>query len=542
MADISDTELAAYVELHNCCVQDNEDAILTKTEELLGSSKSTPHVHSIGPEDDSQQIAKDALGVLQDFEDIGSELAVTNDASFKKKWDENAKSYRGTLEGTVKLAKQGSAFVQSFNDQVLSHFSEDGVNWENDRDRIADFLKNGELEKLMEQTAEASQKFTDLKYDTQAFHEMYADNATKKGQAYNAKLKEMDDNRRNIQSQIDRNRASSAQLQGSMRRAAGPGFLLGRLVRAVLSILGINTFNRADGRITQLQREEQELVNKRAAIDNQADGLAKQESALSQTRHAVSVLADKVSDMSGRLNTLANTWAEIRFNIVRLAELLQDATEIKRQDDFVRRVKLVKQAMSGLSANMQTYIKGVAPGGVIPQPVKKKAPTYDISRMYGNSDGAGGVQAFNDAQPDLDPVMSISEIRIVSGWVVDGFHVTYRLKNGGTRTVMHGSNRAGAQVFLSRTEYISAIWGRSGRADNGEPWYGDCVQQLTFQITNSVTGAQRNTGTYGQAFKLSPAATTNISWSGRLLCVAGTANNGASQVGLRGIKFVQLKP
>ncbi|KAG8701205.1 hypothetical protein FRC11_012380, partial [Ceratobasidium sp. 423] len=432
-----------------------------------------------------------------------------------------------------------------FNDQVLSRFSEDGVNWEQDRDLIADFLKNKEGEQLMKQTAEASQKFTDLKYDTEAFHEMYADNATKKGQAYNAKLKEMDDNRRRIQSQIDSNRASSARLRSSMRRTAGPGFLLGRLVRAVLSILGINTFNRADGRITELEREEQELVNKRAAIDSQADGLAKQESALAQTRHAVSVLADNVSDISGRLNTLANTWSEIRFNIIRLGELLEDATEIKRQDvskDFMRRVRLIKEATSGLSANMQAYMNGVAPGGVIPQPVKRKPPTYDISRMYGNSDGGGGVQAFNDAQPDLDPAMSISEIRIFSGWVVDGFHVTYRLKNGGTRTVMHGSNGSGAQIFLKRTEYVSAIWGRSGRADNGQPWYGDCIHQLTFEITDSATGAKRNTGTYGLAFKLSPAATTNISWRGRLLCVAGTANNGAAQVGLRGIKFVQLKP
>ncbi|KAG8681643.1 hypothetical protein FRC11_000832 [Ceratobasidium sp. 423] len=254
MADISDTELAAYVELHNCCVQDNEDAILTKAEEL---SRSAPHVHDIAPEDDSKKIAKDALGILQAFEDISSELGVTNDASFKNKWDENYKNYRGMLEDTVKLAQQGSEYIQSFNDQVLSRFSEDGVNWEKDRDLIAGFLKNKEGEQLMKQTAEASQKFTDLKYDTEAFHEMYADNATKKGQAYNVKLKEMDDNRRRIQSQIDSNRASSAQLRSSMRRTAGPGFLLGRLVRAVLSILGINTFNRADGRITQLEREEQ---------------------------------------------------------------------------------------------------------------------------------------------------------------------------------------------------------------------------------------------------------------------------------------------
>ncbi|CAE6431384.1 unnamed protein product [Rhizoctonia solani] len=562
MAEVNDTELAAYVEMHKCCVEDNEDTILANAEDLLYSSKLTPHVHNVSPADDSRKIAKDAFGVLQAFEDISGELGVTNDATVKQQWDANAKNYRGMLEDTVKLAQQGSKYIQNLNDTVLSNISEDGADWEKNRDLIASFIKNSEGEKFMKQTAEASQKFTDLKYDTQAFHNTYADNATKKGQAYNVKLKELDDNRRSIQSQIDRynsrylhaysttdfcvvrysNRASSAQLRGSMQRTAGPGFLLGWLVRAVLSLLGINTFNRGNSRIAELESQEQELVKKRTAVDSQADGLAKQESALMQTRHAVSVLADNVSDISGRLNTLAQTWSEIHFNIVRLGEMLNDAASDGDQYTFMRRMRLIQDSTSSLTANLQAYINGIAPGGVIPQPVKKKPPTYDISRMYGNSDGGGGVQAFNDAQPDLDPAMSISEIKIVSGWVVDGFHVTYRLKNGGTRTVIHGSNRAGAQVFLKRTEYISAVWGRSGRADNGEPWYGDCVQQLTFEITDSATGARRNTGTYGQAFKLSPAATTNISWRGRLLCVAGTANNGSAQVGFRGIKFVQLKP
>ncbi|CCO35929.1 hypothetical protein BN14_10050 [Rhizoctonia solani AG-1 IB] len=526
MAQVSDPELSAYVELHDCCIQDKERTVLTKANELLRSSKSTPHVHNVSPADDSQKIGKDAFAVLQAFEDISAEIGMTNDAAVKKEWDNNYK-----------------ASIQSgFNDKVIAKLSKNGKNWQEDKKLIADFIKNDkDGENFISQIGKASQKFTDLKRDTQAFHKTYADNATKKGQAYNAKLKEMNDNRRNIQSQIDSNRASSAQLRNSMRRTAGPGFFFGWLVRTVLSMLGVNAFNQANTRVTELEREEQELVKKRAAIDTQANGLAKQESALAQTRHAVSVVADNVSDISGRLNTLAETWSGIRSSFIKLGMMLEFASDSMSQDTFMMRIELIKESTSSLKDNFQSYINGVAPGGVIPQPIKK-SPAYDISRMYGNSDGGGGVQAFNDAQPDLDPTMSISEINIVSGWVVDGFHVTYRLKNGGTRKVMHGTNRSGAQVFLKRTEYISAIWGRSGRADNGEPWYGDCVQQLTFEITDSATGAKRNTGTYGQAFKLSPAATTNISWRGRLLCVSGTANNGAAQVGLRGIKFVQLKP
>ncbi|KDN37497.1 hypothetical protein RSAG8_10096, partial [Rhizoctonia solani AG-8 WAC10335] len=461
MAEVNDTELAAYVEMHKCCVEDNEDTILANAEDLLYSSKSTPHVHNVSPADDSQKIAKDAFGVLQAFEDISGELGVTNDATVKQQWDANAKNYRGMLEDTVKLAQEGSKYIQYLNDTlVLSNISEVSPDWEKNRELIASFIKNSEGEKFMKQTAEASQKFTDLKYDTQSFHNTYADNATKKGQAYNVKLKELDDNRRSIQSQIDSNRASSAQLRGSMQRTAGPGFLLGWLVRAVLSLLGVNTFNRGNSRIAELESQEQELVKKRTAVDSQADGLAKQESALMQTRHAVSVLADNVSDISGRLNTLAQTWSEIHFNIVRLGEMLNDAASDGDQYTFMRRMRLIQDSTSSLTANLQAYINGIAPGGVIPQPVKKKPPTYDISRMYGNSDGGGGVQAFNDAQPDLDPAMSISEIRIVSGWVVDGFHVTYRLKNGGTRTVIHGSNRAGAQVFLKSEALVRQIMGR----------------------------------------------------------------------------------
>ncbi|KAF8751102.1 hypothetical protein RHS01_08657 [Rhizoctonia solani] len=471
MAGVSDTELSAYVELHDCCIQDQEVTVVTKGNELLRSSKSATHVHDVSPADDSQKIAKDAFGVLQAFEDISGEIGVTNDAAVKKQWDDNYKKYRTMLENTVKLAEQGSKYIQSFYDKVIANLSNNGSDWQNDKKLIADFIKNDkEGEKFIEQITNASQEFTNLKYSTQAFHQTYADNANKKGQAYNAKLKEMDDNRRNIQSQIDSNRASSSQLRSSMRRTAGPGFFFGWLVRTVLSLLGVNAFNQANSRVAELEREEQELVKKRAAIDNQADSLAKQESALIKTRHAVSVVADNVSDISGRLTGLAETWSGIRFSFVKLGIMLENVGYSTSQETFMARIQMIKESTSSLKDNFQSYINGVAPGGVIPQPVKKKPPTYDISQ----------------------------------------------------------------------TEYISAAWGKSGRADNGQPWYGDCIHQLTLEITDAATGAKRNTATFGLAFKLSPAATTNISWRGRLLGIAGTANNNAPQVGLRGIKFIHL--
>jgi hypothetical protein len=92
MAQVSDPELSAYVELHDCCIQDKERTVLTKANELLRSSKSTPHVHNVSPADDSQKIGKDAFAVLQAFEDISAEIGMTNDAAVKKEWDNNYKA------------------------------------------------------------------------------------------------------------------------------------------------------------------------------------------------------------------------------------------------------------------------------------------------------------------------------------------------------------------------------------------------------------------------------------------------------------------
>ncbi|QRW09464.1 hypothetical protein RhiLY_08463 [Ceratobasidium sp. AG-Ba] len=59
-------------------------------------------------------------------------------------------------------------------------------------------------QEIVDKTAQALQQLTDLKNDTNAFQEQYASEAAKKGQTYNAELKQMDDDRRNLQSRIDR--------------------------------------------------------------------------------------------------------------------------------------------------------------------------------------------------------------------------------------------------------------------------------------------------------------------------------------------------
>jgi len=146
MADIDDSDLAAYVEIQNCCVLEQEGFVLTKAQELLRSEKSAPHAHDVIPADDSKQISQDAVGVLQAFENIGSELNFTNDTNLKKQWDDNYATYRNLLGDTVSLAEQGSKYIQSFYNTVVARFSRDDVDWEKDKNLIADFIKAGQPE------------------------------------------------------------------------------------------------------------------------------------------------------------------------------------------------------------------------------------------------------------------------------------------------------------------------------------------------------------------------------------------------------------
>ncbi|KAG8685151.1 hypothetical protein FRC08_013272, partial [Ceratobasidium sp. 394] len=261
-----------------------------------------------------------------------------------------------------------------------------------------------------------------------------------------------------------------------MARAAGPGFLLGWLIRGVLSLLGIGTFNVAGGRLGALESEEQKLLNERAAIDRQAEAFFKQESALAQTRYGVSVLADNMSDISGRLDILAQTWAEANRNFVELGELLKLASETPSRGAFMGRLNLTAESTSALTANMRAYINDVAPGGVLVKP-----QIYIRSRFM----GATGTVTFDDTKDDLHPTMSIATIFMVVGAGLEGLHIVYRLKDGSTRRVNHGTDRQGAiQINVGTTEYVNGVWVWPMNGPNH-------VTHLMFEITNSTTGAKR---------------------------------------------------
>jgi hypothetical protein len=62
-----------------------------------------------------------------------------------------------------------------------------------------------------------------------------------------------------------------------------------------------------------LRRINVDLLVQRNAIDQRANELVKDASALTQTRHAMSVLVDNVGDITGRLGTLSQSWAEVSY-------------------------------------------------------------------------------------------------------------------------------------------------------------------------------------------------------------------------------------
>ena len=162
-----------------------------------------------------------------------------------------------------------------------------------------------------------------------------------------------------------------------------------------------------------------------------------------------------------------------------------------------------------------------------------------VMPLFGGSD-ITTVAPFNDAHfLDLDPQRPIISITLASGWVVEAIRyvlrrcllctltsefcitrrVTYRLRNGETRMIHHGSRfkdgscdscptltlngsyfmLGTAKIYHSYSwtlddEYISRATGKSGIAENGERWMGDCIHRLQLSITNAVTGDHRTFG------------------------------------------------
>jgi hypothetical protein len=163
---------------------------------------------------------------------------------------------------------------------------------------------------------------------------------------------------------------------------------------------------------------------------------------------------------------------------------------------------------------------------------------FEFSPLYAGSDGRG--MPFNDAIESLDLNWPIREVTISAGWVVDGFRVVYGVQGGGTVTRTHGSFDTEVASTNWHTFYV--LEGEticSVRGFTGETFpiygYGDCIQQIGFEIRNKLTGGVRSVGPFGLAYQLRNGQ--RIDFTGDLVAFKGREEV-RHQVGLRCLSFV----
>ncbi|KAG9094468.1 hypothetical protein FRC07_011300, partial [Ceratobasidium sp. 392] len=166
-----------------------------------------------------------------------------------------------------------------------------------------------------------------------------------------------------------------------------------------------------------------------------------------------------------------------------------------------------------------------------------------FSALFGAAGAKESILPFNDDAGDLNRQHSIKKIEFTTGWVVDGFRVTYNTQQG-ERQVVHGTfiekNVGDKVVTVGVDEFISKAEGFHGRPNGPDVDYGDCIQQIRFKITNSKTKAERHTVDFGLAERIKQEDKKPFSWEGHLFAFAGRADNTQAQVGLKGLSFGHL--
>ncbi|KAG9095975.1 hypothetical protein FS749_009349 [Ceratobasidium sp. UAMH 11750] len=137
----------------------------------------------------------------------------------------------------------------------------------------------------------------------------------------------------------------------------------------------------------------------------------------------------------------------------------------------------------------------------------------------------------------------IKSLKVWSEQIVHGLEITYNLTDGTTKTVGHGA-QAGtkSEVVLSANENIIEIKGLHGVSFPGDKDWADQVQLLQFTIHDTITDFLRTTPTFGTGQGIVQETRKDIYVRGRLVGVAGTANNSLQTAGLNTIMFYTLPP
>ncbi|KAF8601206.1 hypothetical protein BDV93DRAFT_510292 [Ceratobasidium sp. AG-I] len=547
----------------------HDEAFLTKTAEAFDTAASDTFTAAENHDQDGQKLAEDMYQVFVSFKSSSTKLGVVDSdygSKWKEKWDPLSGRYGKNLEQAKAIAIKGEDYINNFNTNVAKRFSVGASDVKNDVKILKDWLDvgasklstiepisywchqqaNEDDRELKSESQQISQDFLDLSNEVTALRDTFSTFANQKGATYQSDLDKMQRDVKSLQDQISWEDSAAAEAQRTADGLVGTLAVIGGIFESFFtgghspvtvsqSILARHkasneTLNIGLKISEFLPRIYLELRREKDRLAAEAKKLAKEKSYLHDVQNALTILAHDVIDVCGRLGKFATLWAVAHSSFLELRGLFDGLSTTHSATFFRLRVKVVASSTVVFAKDMKRFSDALVYIGSA-----QIQRAYKVSPQFGGSDITRGI-LFNDARDlDLDFDRPIVSVVVTSGWVVDG------IKNGSTRTVAHGTTGYSSDVTLTinDNEYISAATGKSGHAGNGEPWMGDCVQQLELRITNSVTGAQRTYGPYGTARGLSADSTTMIPWSGRLIAFAGSADNNAGQVGLRGIAFVK---
>ncbi|KAJ7246885.1 lectin [Mycena haematopus] len=155
---------------------------------------------------------------------------------------------------------------------------------------------------------------------------------------------------------------------------------------------------------------------------------------------------------------------------------------------------------------------------------------------YFNDNQAATNFPYTDPGLTIDPVHPIKQMDIFAGWVVDTITTTYRLSDGTTKVIKHGStqnNNNLNSVVLNDNEIISQICGFAG---NDLDYNNSLLIQLKLVIFDTHTGAVRIAGPFGGGHGVSQGKVFSVS---NPLALAGFETAGSAQTGISGLSIVK---
>ncbi|KAF8321384.1 uncharacterized protein EI90DRAFT_2506701 [Cantharellus anzutake] len=121
------------------------------------------------------------------------------------------------------------------------------------------------------------------------------------------------------------------------------------------------------------------------------------------------------------------------------------------------------------------------------------------SENYGSDSEGNPFDDFIMLDGQFDPDRPISDLTLYHGRVIEGLTVTYNLRDGTTRTSIHGTpNRDHLNNFtyleLSDKEIVNSITGKVGVRGSSEK---SSIVRLAFEVRNTATGNIRFLGPFG---------------------------------------------